>query len=1040
MKKTLTKVLASLLAVLMLAGALPFASAVAEELPEKPEGYNRYYFYQPEEWVNEITDKIGIYWWEGEGACDTWPGYVANETDVEGVYYYDVPKDVTLVVWNNAIDGGTDDTADIYTAANQTVTVGTEYYYEEESYFYPDGTDDFDEMIYVIDLSMTEVNEYSGKPIFRGEWYYYYGSGEYGFAENKEDADEVYTSRTRNLFSDSEIVVDIELVESNVSVYENVNGTMQEDYNYETEEYDEWFYYYYYLDDVKLKLIYKDGSSEVVDIDSIDNDFRYDKFDDQDENHWGVGENYATVEFGDCSVQVPVTVKANPIASIELVEDEGLEIEEYSDGYWTDYYDYELSSRVEYFEYNYNLDDVIFKVNYTDGTSEEVGFDAYEFDGYIFTYYDDQYGNPWGVGEHSVTIELMGKTVEVPVTIVATSVESIELVDDGNIECDENVDGYWSDYYDYELGSWVDYFRYNYSLYGVIIKINYADGTSEEAFANDLDDCHIVDHQNKNPWSVGENSFTLKYRGASVEVPVTVKANTVERIEVSPTSVQLYENADGYWSLNYDNDIDEWVEYFEYVMDSGDLQLTIYYTDGTSETATADELDGFYISSDQSEPWQAGNTYEFVVEYMAKEAIVEATIVESPVEKIELISGTNYKYDFYTDGYFDYWYNNETGEYELYYRYYLWQHQDAQIKIYYKDGTTKTAYVGDEVDEGYYVERISNQDENPWKEGKDNSLVVTYMDKEVALPVEFNETEVESFKLIGDPLKINENTGGSWDERWDYELEEYVDCYYYDVYELLADREFEIKYKNGETEKVNSDQYDFCYDWEGQYYNHWLPDKDNTLAVSCMGGFALLPVEIVPETPVDPDVPDGPVTPDTTTPTDSVVTEPTESTPQVTEPTEEIPTIIITEPTEAAPTTMATEPAEAAPTTMATEPAETTDVTEPSEEVTTAPATFDEPDTTTPDETEPSTGEDTTAPTDPVDKGICGDVTGDGKVNIKDATQIQKYAAKLADFTDAEFICADTNGDGKVNVKDATAIQKFVAKFDTGLPIEKPVA
>ena len=34
---------------------------------------------------------------------------------------------------------------------------------------------------------------------------------------------------------------------------------------------------------------------------------------------------------------------------------------------------------------------------------------------------------------------------------------------------------------------------------------------------------------------------------------------------------------------------------------------------------------------------------------------------------------------------------------------------------------------------------------------------------------------------------------------------------------------------------------------------------------------------------------------------------------------------------------------------------------------------------------------------------------------------------------------ADVNADAKVNIKDATAIQKFVAKIETGYPIGKPI-
>lgn len=58
---------------------------------------------------------------------------------------------------------------------------------------------------------------------------------------------------------------------------------------------------------------------------------------------------------------------------------------------------------------------------------------------------------------------------------------------------------------------------------------------------------------------------------------------------------------------------------------------------------------------------------------------------------------------------------------------------------------------------------------------------------------------------------------------------------------------------------------------------------------------------------------------------------------------------------------------------------------------------------------------------------ILGDADGDGKVNVKDATLIQKFTAQLIDSIDEES--ADSNRDGKVNVKDATAIQKFSASL-----------
>ena len=76
-------------------------------------------------------------------------------------------------------------------------------------------------------------------------------------------------------------------------------------------------------------------------------------------------------------------------------------------------------------------------------------------------------------------------------------------------------------------------------------------------------------------------------------------------------------------------------------------------------------------------------------------------------------------------------------------------------------------------------------------------------------------------------------------------------------------------------------------------------------------------------------------------------------------------------------------------------------------------------------------------PTEPSGEQQSGDVSGDGKINIKDATIIQKSAASLVTLTDEQKKAADVNKDGKVNVIDVTAIQRFTAGIDTGLDIGK---
>lgn len=71
--------------------------------------------------------------------------------------------------------------------------------------------------------------------------------------------------------------------------------------------------------------------------------------------------------------------------------------------------------------------------------------------------------------------------------------------------------------------------------------------------------------------------------------------------------------------------------------------------------------------------------------------------------------------------------------------------------------------------------------------------------------------------------------------------------------------------------------------------------------------------------------------------------------------------------------------------------------------------------------------------------GILGDSNTDGRVNIRDATQIRKFAAKLCNLSSDSEKCADVNSDSLVNIKDATLIQKYSANLETGVPMGMPV-
>ena len=191
MSKKLMSILISVFLYLSMC-SIGTVSADVSELPEKPEDTNRYYFYMPDEWLNKSThetgDTAGIYWWEGTDAHNLWPGVPAKKADAEGVYYYDVSKDVSTIIWNNYVDGGFGKDSPKFYDSLQTNNLGTEFYDPGESDLYPDGFESFDGMIFVVDYGYFLYGDFTAKATYDGEWFYYYGNGEYGTAPKRGDS------------------------------------------------------------------------------------------------------------------------------------------------------------------------------------------------------------------------------------------------------------------------------------------------------------------------------------------------------------------------------------------------------------------------------------------------------------------------------------------------------------------------------------------------------------------------------------------------------------------------------------------------------------------------------------------------------------------------------------------------------------------------------------------------------------------------------------------------------------------------------------
>ena len=108
------------------------------------------------------------------------------------------------------------------------------------------------------------------------------------------------------------------------------------------------------------------------------------------------------------------------------------------------------------------------------------------------------------------------------------------------------------------------------------------------------------------------------------------------------------------------------------------------------------------------------------------------------------------------------------------------------------------------------------------------------------------------------------------------------------------------------------------------------------------------------------------------------------------------------------------------------------DVNDETQDETTVPTEPD--DNTTP--TEPDNNGDTTPEVPTI---LMGDADQNGKVNIKDATTIQKNVAGLRFLTHKALLSSDLDNSGNVNVKDATIVQKHLAGIKTNTDAGKRV-
>lgn len=161
-------------------------------------------------WTNKFnsTDlgldycQVCVYWWGGigskwpDGTGVAWVGYKAKLVDPENrIYEATIPADgnTPLIIWNNGVNGGMDETQEIFKYARQLADANIEGAYPGDYDTLPEGTpneDNMDGCIQIInyDPDLAQENPLTHFWNYGSDWYVYYGGGCYGeyspFSEN----------------------------------------------------------------------------------------------------------------------------------------------------------------------------------------------------------------------------------------------------------------------------------------------------------------------------------------------------------------------------------------------------------------------------------------------------------------------------------------------------------------------------------------------------------------------------------------------------------------------------------------------------------------------------------------------------------------------------------------------------------------------------------------------------------------------------------------------------------------------------------------
>ena len=384
------------------------------------------------------------------------------------------------------------------------------------------------------------------------------------------------------------------------------------------------------------------------------------------------------------------------------------------------------------------------------------------------------------------------------------------------------------------------YTEQHFDQEGLILRFTRSDGTSFDW------DPYWDGSYPENTEAIRFNTDTLYENGQvlityghlSTVLQLTLKENPVKAIHLEQgTDYEYIENLEGYETSREDPETGEDIPFFYYYAYNShhkNVRIRIEYHDGTSKIAaigeTVEGCDVEWEDGQWDHPWSLGSNNQSTVSYLGHHCNLPITVIENPVERIEVEHCTPIRLPEYAYGYWTDWYNPDTGEYEDYFEYDVVLPEDLVLRVWYTDGTSETL---DDVYPEYSVAW-----EAPWVVGGEYSLTLTYMGRETSLPITVIKNPLERLELAGTPTQTFEygDLSRGTMSAWSYWLD--LD---------RADIKLKAVYTDGTSKTFTADgETPDGYPLEIEYQEYYEEPTTDTVTLTYLGKEVSYDITLVP--------------------------------------------------------------------------------------------------------------------------------------------------------------------------------------------------